>query len=75
MDNSLKFQTSSGIVTRNDIKKINIEHHFSYDILFITLKNNSVVNSKIENGLIRVDEGNIYNNYSFSKIDKIILGD
>ena len=75
LDNSLKFQTSSGIVTRNDIKKINIEHHFSYDILFITLKNNSVVNSKIENGLIRVDEGNIYNNYSFSKIDKIILGD
>ena len=71
---SLCFNFGSTTLTRRDISVIDIEHHFSYDTLFIHLHNGNTVTLKSENGRIYTTENKVRRTYSLCKIDRIILG-
>lgn len=74
LDHSLKFKTNKRIVSRDEIKQINIKHHFTYDELSILLTGGYYLTINIENGNIDIIENGRNNYYSLSKIDQIILG-
>lgn len=71
---SLNIQTEQGIITRKDISHIHIVHHFSYDELNITLNDASNRRAVIENGKVKVNDGGIFAEYSFCKLDYIEIG-
>ena len=71
---SLCFDAGYKILTRRDISSIDIEHHFSYDILSIRTFNGNTVTLKAENRQISATENKVRRTYSLCKIDKIILG-
>ncbi len=73
-DRSLCFDIHGGALTKQDIYWIDIEHHFSYDNLYIHMRNGNTVTTKIENGRIYATENNIRREYSLCKIDRIALG-
>jgi len=73
-EKSLIFNIRDKRITKEDIKEINIDHFFSYDSVIITLKNGEKTTTELENHEIVVLENNLKNKYSFSKIQKIILG-
>lgn len=72
-DDSLKFNTAKGILTRKDIQTISIIHHWYYDELKIKTKNGDILFSKNENSsIIIIDNGSKYR-YSLSKLNHIQL--
>ena len=73
-DTSLNFQTANGIVTKNDIRYITIEHHWSYDRLTILLVDASNRYIEKENGKIRVNENGRIQEYALCKLDYIEIG-
>ncbi len=73
-DNSLVFNIGNACITRRDIYSVDIEHHFSYDTLYIHLNNGKTANVQLENGVLYAIKNRRRNAYSFCKIDKIILG-
>lgn len=75
LDESINFKTDLGIVNRNNIMKIKIIHHWSYDELYITLKDNSNIILKSENLKIKVRDNGLINEYALSKLDYIALGE
>lgn len=74
-DYSLIFPIENRIITRKDISQIEFSHHNSYDNLTIHLKNGTNVLCKCDNGSVRVEINSTFNDFFFSKIDYIILGD
>lgn len=72
---SLAFSYSDKQISKDKIKEIRINHHFSYDEIYIELKNGETFKTRIENGYISVLENGTHKTYSFSKIDWIIIGD
>ncbi len=73
-DRSLCFNIDGTQLSRANILKINIDHHFSYDLLNIYLKDGSVKKCKIEDGEIIVNDNNVRKIYSLCKIQTICLG-
>ncbi len=73
-DNSLVFNIGNARLTRQDIRSIDIEHHFSYDTLYIYLKNGRTATMQLENAVLYATENRRRSAYSFCKIDKIVLG-
>ena len=73
-DKDLQFQTSDGLIKRNDIICIQIWHHWSYDELLICLKNGKKHTISQENVKIRVSENGIIQEYALCKLDYIELG-
>ena len=73
-DESVCFQTSTKLLTRNEIKVIKIKHHFLYDELLIITYDNVMYKIKCENGYVNVIENGNICKYSLSKIDFIELG-
>lgn len=73
-DMSLNFQTANGIITKNDIRYITIEHHWSYDRLAILLVDGSNRYIEKENGKIRVNENGRIQEYALCKLDYIEIG-
>ncbi len=73
-DESLVFNIGNERLTRRNICSIDIEHHFSYDTLYIHLKDDREATVQIENGVLCATENRKRRIYSFSKIDKIVLG-
>lgn len=72
---SLIFDCSGRKITKDDIKKIKIEHHFSYDDVIIVLKTSEILTTTIENGSIRVLDNGVYHTYALAKIKWIWIGD
>ena len=73
-DDSLRFNTPKGVVSKNDIHSISITHHWSYDEIKITTHEGSCHSVNIENGSIYViDNGHRYR-YALCKLDYIQLG-
>jgi len=72
---SLVFDYSGKMITKDNIKKIKINHHFSNDVVMIELRTGEILTATIENGSIRVFEGGVYQTYSLAKIEWIIIGD
>lgn len=73
-DDSLRFTTPTGILSRRNIHSISIHHHWSYDEISIKTKDGACHIINIENGYISViDNGQRYR-YSLCKLDYILLG-
>lgn len=72
---SLVFDCSGKTITKDNIKKIRINHHFSNDVVMIELRTGGISTTTIENGSIQVFEGGVYQTYSLAKIEWIIIGD
>lgn len=73
-DESLVFQTENGQIGRKQIKNISVRHHWSYDELTITLKDNAFVQIVQENGALKTFDNGEEKHYNFSKLDYIELG-
>ena len=74
-DDSLRFQTGNGELNREQIRSIQITHHWSYDELNITLKDGNVYCTTQENATISVRERGSTCVYGMSKLDYIELGE
>ena len=73
-NNSLRFQTAKGVITRDRIHSIHIEHHWSYDDLKITLKDGTTCCVAAEDAKVTVRDNGVVNVYGLSKLDYIELG-
>ena len=74
-NDSLRFAIAdNACLARRDIRKIDVEHHFSYDKLYIRLVNGNTETVMMENEKIYVTENNFYRAYSLCKTDGIVLG-
>jgi len=73
-DESLRFNTPEGIITRNDISSISIKHHWSYDELKIKTLRGGCFISKLENASIYVIDNGYKKRYSLAKIDYVEFG-
>lgn len=73
-DSSLQFQTSRGVLFRKDIVSIRIFHHFTYDALFIQLKNGKELRITRDNSKIRIVDNGKYYHYPLCKLDYIEIG-
>ena len=73
-DDSLRFTTPTGILSRRNIHSISIRHHWSCDEIYIKTKDGACHTINVENGSISViDNGQRYR-YSLCKLDYIQLG-
>ncbi len=73
-DRSLCFDIDGKWISKQDICRIDVEHHFSHDNLHIFLYNGNTVTTQIENGQISATENNTRRKYSLCNIDRIVLG-
>lgn len=73
-DKSLNFYTQRGYMGRAQINYIEIEHHRTYDDLYISLKDGTECVVRQENAIIRTIENGMVKEYGMSKLDGIILG-
>ena len=73
-DDSLAFRISNKVVHKSDISTISIEHHWSYDELYIKTRQGITYNTKCENKHIKVIENGYARQYALCKLDYIELG-
>lgn len=74
-DNSLNFWTIRGEIKRKDIIGIKIEHHWTYDILYIKTHDNSIIKFfNNENFKITVKDNGHICKYALCEIDYISVG-
>ena len=73
-DDSLKFNIVNEEITREQIRYININHHWSYDDLNITLKDGTTRCVAIENAKVIVTVNDVVYSYGMSKLRCIELG-
>ena len=73
-DESLRFTTSEGALTRNDVDSISIVHHWSYDELIIKTVSGRVFSVNRENDYIVVNDIGYKYRYALCKLDYIKLG-
>jgi hypothetical protein len=73
-DDSLIFRISNKVVHKSDISTISIEHHWSYDELYIKTHQGITYNTKCENKHIKVIENGYARQYALCKLDYIELG-
>ena len=73
-DKSLEFRTERGLITRKDITFIQIQHHWSYDLVIIKLTDGTECYTTAENAFIEVFSKNRTARYALCKISSIVLG-
>ena len=73
-DESLRFTTPEGVLTRNDVDSISIVHHWSYDELEIKTVSGRVFSVNRENDYIVVSDNGYKYRYALCKLDYIKLG-
>ena len=73
-DESLRFTTPEGALTRNDVDSISIVHHWSYDELKIKTVSGRVFSVNRENDHIVVYDNGYKYRYALCKLDYIKLG-
>lgn len=73
-DESLRFTTPEGVLTRKDIESISIVHHWTYDELEIKTVSGRVINVNRENDYIIVNDNGYKYRYALCKLDYIKLG-
>ena len=73
-DESLKFLVENTPLSRSQIEHIEIEHHWSYDEIFITSLNGRVYSCIHENSKIGVIENRRVKEYALCKLDYIEIG-
>ena len=73
-DSSLHFETTEGIINRENIRHIKINHHLSYDELNITLMSGDTRKITQENAKIKVGDNGVTREFALCKLDYIELG-
>lgn len=73
-ESSLYFELGNQIIKKQNVKYIEILHHFSSDDILLHLKNGTIVKVNDENKKIGITENNQRRAYNLCKIDKIIIG-
>ena len=71
---TLRFETSQGNISANNIASIRISHHWSYDELHITMVDSSARTTTLENAKIQVSDNGRTSTYALCKLDYIELG-
>ena len=71
---SLVFNINGKKITKKDIARIDIDHHFSYDDIRLKLIDGRIVRTTLENHSIDVKEDDYISTYSFAKIQTILIG-
>lgn len=71
---TLRFDTPQGIIPVDKILSIQINHHWSYDELYVKLTDGSKKVVVLENGKILVTDNGRVSEYAFCKLDHIELG-
>ena len=71
---SLSFSDVTKTIGKSDIVEIQIEHHFSYDILHILLQDGGISEIKNENGTIRYLQNGQQCSVAINKVDYIKIG-
>ena len=71
---TLKFPTSHGILSANQIISVRISHHWSYDELYVKLTNGAEIITTAENWKIQVNDNGYVRTYALCKLDYIELG-
>lgn len=71
---SLIFNINGRKITKKDIARIDIDHHFSYDDIRIKLIDGKFLRTTLENHDIFVKEDDYISTYSFAKIKTILIG-
>lgn len=74
LDESLRFATPQGMLTRKDIRSISITHHPCYDELLIKTVSGRIFCVALENGSISVTVNGCRRSYALCKLDHIQLG-
>lgn len=72
---SLEFETKDRTISKKDISKIHITHHFSYDELEITLRDHKTISIKVNDRKITIKESGEQHQYYLSKINNIVIGE
>ena len=73
-DDSLRFNTSAGVLDRSKILSISISHHWSYDEIKITTLDGNYHSINVENGSVYVINNGYRCRYALCKLDYIRLG-
>ena len=73
-DDSLRFNTPEGVITRKEMHSSSITHHWSYDELKIKTLRGTNLTSQIENASIYVIDNGYKKRYALSKLDYIQFG-
>lgn len=68
------FNIDGRTITKKDIVRIDIDHHFSYDDISIRLCDGGLLRTTRENHGIDVKEDDYISTYSFAKIKTILIG-
>ena len=71
---SLVFNINGKKITKKDIARIDIDHHFSYDDIRLKLIDGRIVRTTLENHSIDVKEDDYISTYYFAKIQTILIG-
>jgi len=74
-EDSLNIKCTDGTkVSKYQIRRIDVTHHFSFDDISITLRNGQKKAATEENRKIIVKEDGINHSYSLAKIETIVIG-
>lgn len=73
-EDSLTFIIDGKTITKKDMIRIYIYHHFTHDNVVIFLNDGNTVSTTLENYEIVVEENGYLSKYSFAKINTIIIG-
>lgn len=73
-ESTLTFQIDAFLINKKHIKCIKVEHHFSYDRLLITLKNDLIQQIQLDNHMIYYRNNGSCGSISLSKVDYIFIG-
>lgn len=71
---TLRFESSQGVIPADRIACIHISHHWSYDELHITMVDGSEETATAENAKIQVSDNGRISTYALCKMDYIELG-
>ena len=73
-ENTLCFNVQNKMITKNQIRYINVKHHWSYDELLITLNNGENFSITQENAKIKIFDNGVIREYALCKLDYIEVG-
>ena len=73
-EESLRFSTPAGVLTRREIRSISITHCWAYDELAILTADERLHRIIVENGSLLMEENGYVKSFPLCRVDKIRLG-
>ena len=73
-EKTLCFYVQNKMITKKQIRCINVKHHWSYDELLISLNNGENFSITQENAKIKIFDNGVIKEYAICKLDYLELG-